>query len=193
MTKHIIRGSKKKGHKTSQTVSKYYPAEDQDVESKPRNWSSRKVNQINKTRSSISPGTILILLAGRFRGKRVVCLKILESGLLLVSGPFKINGVPLRRVNSSYVIATSTKLDVSSIDVSFFDDMYFSKKTPADNNEFFLGDEPIQAIVSDQRKEDQGKIDNILLQIIKKVPMLGAYLKARFTLRKNDKPHKMRF
>merc|ERR1739845_268385 len=153
-----IRGSKKKGHKTTQTLSKYYPAEDLDVGSKPGNWPLKKENQIHKTRASISPGTILILLSGRFRGKRVVCLKILGSGLLLISGPFKINGVPLRRVNSSYVIATSTKVDVSSIDVSCFNDMYFSKKTPVDNNEFFLGDEPKQAIVSNQRKEDQEKV-----------------------------------
>lgn len=147
-------------------------------------------------RKSITPGTILILLAGRFRGKRVVCLKALESGLLLVSGPFKVNGVPLRRVNQAYVIATSTKIDVSGVDVSSINDEYFAKSKDEKKDgeeEFFLGDAPKPAVVSDQRKADQKKVDDALSKAVGAVPMLEAYLAAQFTLTSSDKPHLMKF
>lgn len=98
----------------TEKASKLYPSEDVKA---PK--ASRKVQRPASLRPSITPGTVLILLAGRFRGRRVVALKQLESGLLLVTGPFKVNGVPIRRVNQAYVIATSTKLDISGVTVSY--------------------------------------------------------------------------
>ena len=77
-------------------------------------------------RPSLAAGTVVILLAGRYKGQRAVVLKGLPSGLLLVTGPFKINGIPLRRVNPAYVIATSTKVDLAGVTVpAHVNDAYF--------------------------------------------------------------------
>ncbi|TID14803.1 hypothetical protein CANINC_004474 [Pichia inconspicua] len=157
---------------------------------------TRKTPQPQRLRPSLVPGTVLILLAGRFRGKRVVYLKNLEDNTLLVSGPFKVNGVPLRRVNARYVIATSTKLDISSLDLSKFNVEYFArdnKKSNKKSEKDFFGDVEPKKEIRVERIEDQKIVDKALITEIKKTPLLKQYLASSFSLKSGDKPHLMKF
>uniref|UniRef100_A0A1W7R9Q1 60S ribosomal protein L6 n=1 Tax=Hadrurus spadix TaxID=141984 RepID=A0A1W7R9Q1_9SCOR len=177
---------------------RYYPTED-----RPKLKKSRKMIPFAKhkryLRKRITPGTVLILLAGRHRGKRVIFLKQLPSGLLLVTGPFKINGCPLRRINQIYVIATSTKLDLTDINIpAHLNDRYFNRKhakKEKDEAEIFETKSEEYA-VTEQRKKDQIEVDKQILETIKKHPekkMMLAYLGSVFQLRNKMYPHRMKF
>merc|ERR1712085_202277 len=89
-----------------------------------------------KLKKNITPGSVLILLAGRFRGSRVVFLKQLEGGALLVTGPYAVNGVPLRRVNQRYCIGTSTKIDVSKAKADSVKDAFFGREKKSGEKKF---------------------------------------------------------
>ncbi|ODA81780.1 hypothetical protein RJ55_00284 [Drechmeria coniospora] len=184
----------------SEKAKKWYNADD---ECEPKKV--RKAVRPWTPRSTLQPGTVLIILAGRFRGKRVVLLKTLDQGVLLVTGPFKINGVPLRRVNSRYVIATSYKVNVSGLDEKKITEIsqpkYFTAekaKDKAGEEAFFQqGEKPEVALqkkkINSSRAADQKAIDKALLANIKKVDMLASYLGSSFSLRKGDKPHEMKW
>ncbi|GAB2234378.1 hypothetical protein Drorol1_Dr00003628 [Drosera rotundifolia] len=149
-------------------------------------------------RASITPGTVLIILAGRFKGKRVVFLKQLPSGLLLVTGPFKINGVPPRRVNQAYVIATSTKVNISGVNAEKFDDKDFSKKADKKKNikeeaEFFEAESKVKTKLPNEKKDDQKAVDAALIKAIEFFPDLKSYLGARFSLQDGMKLHELVF
>ena len=87
-----------------------------------------------QARKSIQPGNVVILLSGRHRGRRVVVLKNLPSGNLLVTGPYALNGVPLKRVNSAYVIATSTNISLNGVAANV-DDAFFKKQVKFTKNQ----------------------------------------------------------
>ncbi|KAK6515006.1 hypothetical protein TWF506_007361 [Arthrobotrys conoides] len=173
-------------------ASKWYPTTDVAQPKK-----ARKTQHPAKLRASLVPGTVLIILAGRFRGKRVVYLKPLEDGVLLVTGPFKLNGVPIRRVNARYVIATSTKIELPSLDLAKFDDKYFAKEESKKSGEEEFFDAAKAAsekkTLPENRSADQSEVDKALLTVIKQTPQLTSYLKSTFSLSKGDRPHLMKW
>ncbi|KAL2248208.1 UNVERIFIED_CONTAM: 60S ribosomal protein L6 [Sesamum indicum] len=135
---------------------KFYPADDIK---KP--LSNKQKPKPTKLRASIIPGT-------------------LPSGLLLVTGPYKINGVPLSRVNQAYVIGTSTKVDISGVNVEKFDDKYFAKqvekKKKKGESEFFEAEKQDKNTLPTEKKDDQKAVDGLLLKAIEAVADLKAYL-----------------
>jgi len=167
----------------------------------------KKTPKLPALRKSLQPGTVVIILAGRFAGCRAVFLKRLESGLLLISGPYKFNGVPLRRIAAAYVIATSTKVDISSVDVKDITDATFKKgKAPEQRKgaaRFFAVNATVRKAIKDKmhkmhpvdaaRLDLQKKVDEKLIAACEKVDQLPSYLHATFSLSAGQYPHAMKF
>jgi large subunit ribosomal protein L6e len=146
-----------------------------------------------------------------------VLLRHLGQGVLLVTGPFKVNGVPLRRVNSRFVMATSTKVDVKGVDEKVLkkvaDPKYFGRATKdkkkGEEAFFKQGEKPEvrdgsatvcgrlilaqKKTIDKSRVEDQKAVDKALVAAIKKTEMLESYLRTSFSLRHGQRPHEMVF
>jgi len=160
---------------------------------------SFKLHQRN-TRSSLKPGRVLILLAGAHKGKRVVLLKVLASGLLLVTGPFALNSCPLRRISQRYVIATQTRVNLASVEIpAHINDVYFKReeKKPKNRGEgdvFAVKKE--RYVPSEQKKQDQVAVDKAVRTAIsqhKDKKILFKYLRTYFSLGSTQYPHRLRF
>ena len=149
----------------------------------------------SKLRKDLEEGQIIILLSGRFRGKRVVYLKRLESGLLLVTGPYKYNGVPLKRVNAAYVIPTKTKINVKGVADKINEKDFFKRVDVKRESEkdFFEENDVKKGRITDERKDAQNSIDTAVKKAVDEVPELKNYLRCRFALKNGDKPHLMNF
>ena len=143
----------------------------------------------------LTPGQVVIILSGRFRGRRVVYLKKLESNLLLVTGPYKYNGVPLKRVNAAYVLPTNTKLNVNAEVAKDVNDKFFERvDIPREKQEdFFEEAQKKKDRITEARKKMQNDVDTAVKKAVDEVPMMKEYLRNRFALKNGDKPHLMKF
>lgn len=151
-------------------------------------------------RKSLIPGRIVILLAGKHKGKRVVLLKALQSGLLLVTGPFSLNSCPLRRISQRYVIATKTRIQMKKVAVpDHINDAYFRRSLKKQKNR---GEGDIFAakkekyVPSEQKKTDQLAVDKAVRTAIsqhKEKKLLYSYLRSYFALSSSQYPHRLTF
>merc|ERR1712034_74652 len=137
-----------------------YPTKDPAPKGTSKNFFS---GHARKLRASLAPGVIAIVLAGVHKGKRVIVLKQLGTGLLLVTGPHKLNGCPMRRINQRYLLATSAKIDLAGVSVpENINDKYFAR-VKAEKTAKKEAYKP-----SEQRKKDQVAVDTQVLEAIKK-------------------------
>merc|ERR1711937_537867 len=173
---------------------KYYPT--LSIRRKVQGHGQKPFSQHTRSlRSSITPGTVLIMLAGAFRGKRVVFLKQLASGLLLVTGPFKVNGVPMRRCTASACIATSTKLDISGVSVpEHVNDAYFKRAVaPKKTEDGIFEQNEAKYTASEQRKADQKAVDAGVLSALSSDKFMKGYLAKEFGLSRGQYPNNLKF
>jgi large subunit ribosomal protein L6e len=162
----------------------------------------KKTPKPMRLRKTITPGTVCIFVSTAHKGKRVVFLKQLPtSGLCLVTGPFWLNKVPLRRVHQNYLIATKTKIDVSNVKIpDHVNDEYFRRikdkpKHKKDDGEIFESKRK-KWTPPKSRKHDTLKVDKQVMESINKSGMgrfLVGYLCSKFGLQNKQYPHAMTF
>ena len=120
-------------------------------------------------------------------------LSALRAPTVGPSGPYAINGVPLRRVNQRYCIATSTKVDVKADNYKVNDDHFKrdAKKKGKKSEGGFFKESGESTGMPEEKKKAQKKMDEPLVKGI--TGDMKAYLKSRFSLTANMFPHELKF
>jgi len=172
-------------------------------------WYPFQITKIKRTpsktcrlRRGLTPGTVVILLVGPFRGKRVIFLKQLEkSGQIAVTGPLAINGVPLRRVGQRFVIITSTKTDISKVDTSMINDYYFNKgrgmqrlwKLKQKKRKFYNELKKRMKERKVSKRETQLAVDKGILEELNGEYLMKKYLSSYWSIVPGQPPHAVKF
>jgi large subunit ribosomal protein L6e len=183
----------------------------------PKRTSKRGYPQV-KLRYRLRPkGTIVIVLGNctkLHRGRRMIFLKQLETGDLLLASPNTLTLMPtLQVVQASYVIATTTRIPLTPACVEAAEKVTFnmfkkanSKKTTDKKKRdgSIFADDQTQAksaTVETIDPELEKTIDSELMKSIANfnkgdtldAAIMKKYLRTRFTIKNGEYPHQMKF
>jgi large subunit ribosomal protein L6e len=123
----------------------------------------------------LQKGSILILLGKKYNGKKCVFLKYSREGALIVSGPYSINGVPLRRINHKNALQTEININLTGLNIEFLNDKYFDYLKKSDELSSRMQKEKLITL----HRIRQKVIDKFLEKEIKKNFFLEFYLKTK--------------
>jgi len=126
-----------------------------------------------KTTFNLKPGSVLILLSKKLLGKKVVLLNTTDSGLFVVTGPFSINGVSMRRVNYKYVIFSGASLNLEKLKTTVLTDEYFESLRKSKNKKPQFKN--FNSVLAHRIR--QNFIDKYLVDSLKKEFFIKAYLR----------------
>jgi len=194
--KEIEKDGKKMIVRTAKMMAKSMPQGDIPM---PRKLILNK----HKLRKSITPGTVGILLKGPQKARRVIFIKQLESGLLMVANP--VSGDEPTTIDHRYFMSTKLKLDISGVKVpeemvhTHFHNKAERRKAylKARRTATVLGEgENKPAGFTDEQKAINKKLVDQLADIVQKhpeSPVLEGYMKTKFRLTHRDFPHRMNF
>ena len=99
-------------------------------------------------------------------------------------------------MNAAYVLATSTKIDISKVNVSSITDKFFvrpEKQHTKTKEGKFIEEKKEKTAISSERKQAQSTVDGALKAVITATPTLHHYLNAKFSLTNGQKPHLLSF
>jgi len=167
--------------------------------------SKKQYKKPTKLRKSLVPGTVCIILNGRHQSKKCVFLKQLRrSGLCLVTGPYGVNKVPLRRIDQRFVQPTSIHLPLpEGFKVpGHIDDAWFKKKRGTKSQVTTKATEAMVKSVKKtkakpnlSRKKAQRFVDEAVMKSFKKHDdkMVVKYMKRPFGLVGERYAHNIKF
>jgi large subunit ribosomal protein L6e len=149
-----------------------------------------------KLRASLVPGAIVIIVSGKYRGRRAVLLKDLGAGTLLVHGVF--NGVPLKRVSAAHVIGTSTKVALpAGLAAGVTSELFKKKRVHQGTTKFFnvtkARENKPKFVHADKLSAENKAVSSSLKKVVEATPFLKGYLKTSFRLYRGTLPHLMKF